>query len=153
MAQYSAINKKPYEQGLSIFLLLYAVISIAILCLFLYSLWTGTKIREFRLAFRLRYKKHILLSYIIIIPWIIEESIATMYLYWNNTDRSTSEAQQKWTYLKENVPIFYLISADHILHIFFWTALWLFIQLKVLKLRYTICICKPFYFLVLHPYY
>ena len=85
---------------------------------------------------KVRRPKYLLLAYSLILPWIFEEAIAIMILYYDKKDRSSPEGQSKWTYSGGTSPIFYTQTADTTLHFLFWFSFWSFIQLKVFKLQH-----------------
>ena len=141
MSNYPKIDNQSYEKGLSIFLLVFVVLAYLPLIFWLLILWTSRNNRRYKYPLQIRRTHIVVISYLII-AWLLEEVIANIYLYYTNTDRSTEAGQQQWTYLKENVPIFYSEALDHTLHFLFWIAFWSFVQLKVFRFVHIVIVCN-----------
>ena len=124
-----------FEKALSIFLLLLNLVILLITIFWLYIFWRSKGRRVYEKALKVRRPDYMMLSYVMILPWLIEQSIAITYLYFDETDRYSSRGQEKWTYLNDNIPVFYTKITDKFLHYLFWFAFWSFIQLKVFKLN------------------
>eukprot|EP01084_Bolivina_argentea_P214549 364228_1 len=128
------IDPKPYEKAITIGLFLFILIVTCLCAYWISVLWKSRNhnIRLYKEAINIRLPKYVIISYAIILPWIVQESIATIYLYCDGKDRSSPEGTQKWTYYN-GIPIYYSVIIDEILHYLFWIAFWSFIQMKLLK--------------------
>eukprot|EP01084_Bolivina_argentea_P313664 543198_1 len=130
------IKQEPYEKALSIFLFLYVLIVVAICAFWLIIFWRARNRRAYKASLKVRRPIYMMLSYIMFLPWIFENSISLIYLYWADVTPSRSDewdGVNTWTF-PDGSPVFYTLEIDYAMHFFWWFGFWAFVQLKVFKL-------------------
>ena len=131
----TVIHQEAHEKALSIFLFLYVIIVIAICTFWLFIFWRSRNRRAYRASLKVRRPIYMLLSYIMFLPWVFENSVSLIYLYWADVTPSRNDewdGVNAWTF-PDGSPIFFSIEIDYAMHFFWWFGFWAFMQLKVFK--------------------
>eukprot|EP01084_Bolivina_argentea_P247636 414277_1 len=132
---YIEIHQYEYEKVLSIFIFI-LILSLIIICIY----WL-IKFKLYNPPLQPHRPLFIIISYILILPWLFFDSISALHLYTHQQDRSSIDGRAKWTFTNGTLPIIFSINGDYALHFLFWLAYWCFIQLKLFKiwiLRYKL---------------
>ena len=106
MVECDIIYQHQYEKGVAITILIYTLVIIAICTRWLYTFWN----RRHHSTMKARRPFYLILSYGLIFPWILNESIATIYLYFAEVQPLRSDANY-WTNW-DGTPIIYSKSVD-----------------------------------------
>eukprot|EP01084_Bolivina_argentea_P271764 462498_1 len=130
------IDQQPFTKGLSIFIFSYCLIVIVLCLYWLITFWRHREMRAYKFSLKVRRPFYMILSYLLILLFIFEDSIATVYLFWANV---TPPRNQQWDGVNwwtqyDGTPIYFNKIADIVLHFFYWFGFWSFFQLKIFKL-------------------
>ena len=130
------ISGAAHERVLVIFLFLYDITIILISTYWLITFWRSQRRREYRYYLKVRSPFYLLLSYSMILLFILEEGVASIYLFWSNP--ADPPRDQKWDGVNwwthyDGTPIYFGRTGDLLLHFLFWFGVWAFFQLKVFK--------------------
>eukprot|EP01083_Nonionella_stella_P297340 1009802_1 len=130
------INQLAFEKALSIFLFLYDLIVIIICLYWLITFWRHREMRAYKYSLKVRRPFYMILSYLLILPFIFEEGIATIYLFWANVIPSRNQQWDgvNWWTQYDGTPIYFGKTIDVALHFLYWFGFWSFFQLKIFKL-------------------
>ena len=89
-----------------------------------------------------KYTLATMLPYALMLPWILEQGIATLYLFMAEQTNPARDDEwdgvNYWTYY-DGTPIYFSHAADLALHFVRWFCFWMFLQLKLIKFCVSFC--------------
>lgn len=91
----------------------------------LWRFYHRSEMKIYRRAIKMRQLQLTLISYPILFIFIFLNSVATIYLYFDDNTQQIKEGQS---------PIIYSKGADAAFHYLLWFSFWTFVQIKVYKL-------------------
>ena len=97
--------------------------------------WRRRYEHPYRYQLTVRRPFYILISLVLMMPMVLEEGLATIYLFWVQAEPSRSEewhGANQWTQYNGN-PIYFDRDTDLVLHFFFWFGFIAFFQFKICK--------------------
>eukprot|EP01084_Bolivina_argentea_P291784 501517_1 len=118
-------EKEPLQRVVAIGLFLLVLVVITLCIYWLFRFWRIREDRAYKQYTKIRRVMYMILSYILILPCILQYMISTIYFYFD-------ENQYEFDYY-DGTPIYYSFHIDKTFHYLFWTCFWCFLQLKLLK--------------------
>eukprot|EP01083_Nonionella_stella_P063327 164555_1 len=131
-----SISQTTTEKVGAIFLFLYDILVISICIYWLLTFWRYRQFRAYKFLIQVRRPIYMILSYAIILPIILEEGTACLYLFFAavNPPRNDEWDGINWWTNYDGSPVYFSRQADQVLHFLYWFGFWSFFQLKVFKL-------------------